>query len=397
MRSFCESHLAGEGAPAVTSLEVRIAIADAAGSSQRIVLATVLGDQQFLIGMSYLANRRCAAVRRATPSSLDTLPDMKRLIAIALVASAASLGFAHAAAPPVAPAVAPQKTQATTSRGLFEQAVFVGASATAGFGVVAKAEGHSPSIVSVPLAASFAGVVTSKVAVADLGAPFFFLSPGTTGRSLIDRALAKDPTLVVAIDFLFWYVYGADDGQGQRLKSEADRLAKLELGLQQLERFPAALPIVVGDLPDMSLAVGKMLAPSQMPKIETIAKANERIKAWVAKREHTTLFGLASLVTALKSGKPIVAGGLTFETKSDKPNGADKLIQMDDLHPTLRGSIAMALTIVDVINQKVDAGQRATVAKDEAAAKERVSAAAVAILDARAGAGAAPRAPATSK
>jgi hypothetical protein len=193
----------------------------------------------------------------------------------------------------------------------------------------------------------------------------------------MDLAVEMHPSLVIAIDYLFWYVYGDDDGRGQRLKNEADRLGKLELGLQQLDRLDATTPLVVGDISDMSRAVGKMISASQMPDVDIIKKANERIRAWAEKRGHVVVFPLADLVEQLKSGKPVTMGGITFA--SDK----GRLIQSDDLHPTMRGSIALALAIAERVNAAFAGEQKINVVADEASATKRLAEAAAALVDAR--------------
>ena len=68
----------------------------------------------------------------------------------------------------------------------------------------------------------------------------------------------------------------------------------LERGLAQLNRIvDAGVPLVVGDVPDMSLAVGKMLSKAQMPKLETITLANERIRAWAKDKPRVAILPLA--------------------------------------------------------------------------------------------------------
>ena len=278
------------------------------------------------------------------------------------------------------PAATPNETatKPTKPASVLTRVAFIGASATAGFGVVAKDPEEKLPLVPVPLAASFEGVVAKPIATYDLGSSFFFMDPGGTGRKEVDKALGHDATLVVATDFLFWYVYGADDGRGGPLRSEAARLDKLELGLAELDRFPAGTPIIVGDIPDMHRAVGKMISSTQMPKAETLAKANERIRAWAKGREQVLVFPLAATVDDLNAGKTIEVGGQRFEP------GKGRLIQSDELHPTFRGSVAVAFAIAQDL--KAACGERfdASLAKDESTAVEAARKAARGILDARA-------------
>ncbi len=270
--------------------------------------------------------------------------------------------------PPVMPAVVATSTTKSDSSGidasqLLKRVAFIGASATAGFGVIAiDPEGKKP-LVPIPLSAAFAGALATPVEAVDFASPFFFMNPGASGLAQIDRALAMEPTLVVAIDFLFWYGYGDDDGKGGVLKSEDDRLAKLDIGITQLERFPATVPIVISDFPDMSRAVGKMLSRAQMPKPETLEKLNAKLKEWAASRKNVLQFSLSDLVEKLKSDDVVVIAGMEF--KRDR----GRLIQSDDLHPTFRGAIGLSLRVAETLRDRFGEALPMTIAKDEAAAQ----------------------------
>ncbi len=290
------------------------------------------------------------------------------------------------ATPPPAVASTPPAPEARPEHPLLRSIVFVGASATAGFGVVLPDPDKKERSVTLPLAASFAGAVNevhADAALRTFGSGLFFLSPVVTGGAQVDRALELKPTLVVAVDFLFWYGYGSDNGKGGRVEREAERLEKLELGFRQLERFGTEIPIVVGDFPNMERAVGKMISRDQMPEQETLAQLNERFHAWAKGRPNIIVFPLAELVEALKSEEVVEIAGQRF----DKTKG--RLIQSDDLHPTARGSIALGLRIAEALNAWMQASPADespfTLSADELSATRRAHAAAQAILARRAG------------
>jgi hypothetical protein len=290
------------------------------------------------------------------------------------------------ATPPPAVVSKPRESEARPEHPLLRSVVFVGASATAGFGVVLPDPDKKERSVTLPLAASFAGAVTeiaTETGPRTFGSGLFFLSPVVTGGAQVDRALELKPTLVVAVDFLFWYGYGNDNGKGGRVERESERLEKLELGFRQLERFGTEIPIVVGDFPNMERAVGKMISRDQMPEQETLRQLNERFHAWAKERPNVILFPLAELVEALKSEEVVEIAGQRFE----KSKG--RLIQSDDLHPTARGSIALGLRIAEALNawmQSTPADEKPlSLAADELSATQRAHAAAQAILARRAG------------
>jgi len=144
----------------------------------------------------------------------------------------------------------------------------------------------------------------------------FFLNPTGWGELLIGQALEEEPSALVAIDYLFWFVYGGG-------KDEAQRLAELEQGLAWLGQFPG--PLVIAEIPDMSAAVGKMLARSQLPAPKTLAAANRRIRAWAAARPATSVLVLA-------------------------PRTGEGLIQDDQLHPTVRGLAELAIEALQALD-----------------------------------------------
>jgi len=228
---------------------------------------------------------------------------------------------------------------------VLDRVVAIGASATAGFGVVA-ADRSRPELGSfpVPLAAAIGGSFDPAVTTVDLGSGFFFLDPSIVGSRAVDKAIEAKPTCVVAVDFLFWFLYGGDDGKGGRLASEAARLDKLELGLALLDRIPAEIPLVVGDMPDMRDAVGKILSPSQVPTPEILAKANERVLAWISARPNAFRFRLADTTARLARGEPVPVAGVKVEPRPNAP-----LLQPDRLHPTFRGTVTLGLQVADTL------------------------------------------------
>jgi hypothetical protein len=209
--------------------------------------------------------------------------------------------------------------------------VVMGASLSAGFG----AERPFVDVLAASLSAP-------QPRPLDLGDELFFTSPISIGTRQVGAALDAEPTLVVAIDFLFWFGYGTMDAQGGAIELESERLALLERGLGLLEELEC--PLLVGDFPDMSAAVGRMLSPAQMPEKSTLPLLSRRVREWAAAREHTFVLPIAEVAAQLApSSKPaqeIRIGRHTF------PPGA-RLLQPDHLHPTLDGLAAVAQLACD--------------------------------------------------
>ena len=133
-----------------------------------------------------------------------------------------------------------------------------------------------------------------------------FRDPAKTGQKEVLMAKRRKPDAVVAIDFLFWFVYGYVSGD-----PEAQRAAGLERGLALLDQLE--VPLMVGDLPDMRGAANRMLKARQIPSVVVLERLNRRLRSWADERGDVTLVPLAALVKELKhegSELPLKTGAL---------------------------------------------------------------------------------------
>ena len=266
------------------------------------------------------------------------------LAALTLLALAA---IASAALPPV-PTLVPAP---------LERVAFLGASATHGYGTHVQIDDRRRTT---DLGRTFAAAVRGDGTNVSRHSSFlFFRNPDRYGRMLLDAARKQKPTLVFGVDYLFWYGYG-------NVASEAARLERLETGLKRLEEFD--VPVIVGDFPDMTPAVGLMLGRSQMPEKLTLQKLNVRVNAWIAEKpDERLLFPLSDLVADMQSGRTIHAAGHEWTTED-----GTSLIQADQLHPTVDGLIAMVQRLVDMLHASDLGVTRDAFEVDPAAIKDRM-------------------------
>lgn len=264
---------------------------------------------------------------------------LRRELSVSLL-TALVLAIAPAGAPSVlaqgaqaAPPSAPAKT------GALSRILVLGASLSQGFGL--ERDVGAPVL--------FADVVEGTLrveheSVRSQAALLFFASPLSAARNAVTAGKACDPTLVVGIDFLFWFGYGA-------FPSEDDRMAMLEKGLALLETF--SCPVLVGDFPDVGDASrdpargggkGRLLGEEQVPQPESLARLNRRLREWAAARKGVVVIPLADLVARLHSGKDVEIHGTRWTGSA-----LSGLIQKDRLHPTLRGAIALWYGAVDAL------------------------------------------------
>lgn len=160
----------------------------------------------------------------------------------------------------------------------------------------------------------------------------FFVSVEKEASKQLDRVTRRDPTLVVGVDFLFWFLYGYPEKVGNRLEL-------FDRGLELLSKIEA--PLVIGDIPDSSAAIGHMLARPMVPDPETRAEANRRLAAWAATRPHVSILSLSAFVESSETNVAIKAGPLTLDAGTTR-----LLLQPDRLHPTHPGCAALALAVM---------------------------------------------------
>lgn len=173
---------------------------------------------------------------------------------------------------------------------------------------------------------------------------WLFSAPQRIAPPLVEAARAWQPTLVLALDFPFWF------GYGEPLSEEA-RLELLERGLALLE--PIEAPLLVGDFPDMSAATRAishlgfpMLRASQVPQPATLRKLNARLTEWAAERPGRVLVSLDGFHRALAQGGEVVVRGNRWAD-----GDLARLLLEDQLHPSVEGQIALLLCALDALER----------------------------------------------
>jgi hypothetical protein len=217
-------------------------------------------------------------------------------------------------------------------RAPWERIAMIGASLTAGFTMSEPFGGPKTEQCRLSRYVD-AGIKVRHEPVQNFATPTFFMAPVVNGREQIRQALNLKPTLVTAVDFLFWFCYGHGIAEQQRLP-------RLEKGLSLLDDFKC--PLVIGDIPDVSAAVGTMLTADEVPAAATRDLANQRIRQWAADRANVVIIPIAQLMRAIASNDPVTFHGAT------EPRGATRrFLQDDQLHPTPAGCAFLAESIFD--------------------------------------------------
>lgn len=165
------------------------------------------------------------------------------------------------------------------------------------------------------------------------GGPYFFMNPEKNGTACVEKALATKPSLIVAIDFLFWFCYGEG-------LTDEKRLEMFEKGLALLEKFE--VPMVVGDLPNAEAAVDKMLSRSQMPAVETIDKCNVRLREWAKDRKQVSVLPLSNFMATTVANQPLKVRDHQWPAGSTRA-----LLQGDLLHPSHHGCVGLTVFALD--------------------------------------------------
>jgi hypothetical protein len=216
--------------------------------------------------------------------------------------------------------------------------VVIGASASAGFVLEEPLGGTNTTNCKLRFYLD-AAIATPHPPLRDYSTALMFLNPDTFSQQQIAAVVAAKPTLVIAVDFLFWSCYG--DGY-----SDAGRLRHFDEGLKLLEKIPC--PLVVGDIPDASSATNTgIISADQVADAAVRAEANARLKKWAASRPQVAVVPLAKFMSDISGNKAVTIHGLTF------PAGKTRMfIQDDRLHPTPPGAALLALGILDALVTK---------------------------------------------
>jgi len=252
--------------------------------------------------------------------------------------------------PPAVPTQGPAANTTATAPIRVEKAdlllgsiAVIGASVSGGAGNSRELEVRR----DVPLGVFLKGALSDEQAKAsrflDLGDRFFFMNPDVKGHVQVSKAQAFEPTLVVALDFLFWFAYG------ERSLDSPRRAKGLERGLKLLERFDC--PMVIGDLPDIDHALagvgpfgGPIVHRGLFPRTDERLAMNRRLTEWARERRNVTVIPISGLITKMIGGKPIELRGNSWTVKS-----IPDALQKDRLHPTVKGSVWTALHVADAI------------------------------------------------
>jgi hypothetical protein len=224
------------------------------------------------------------------------------------------------------------KSPESAEKTLWSRIVMIGASASAGF--IESEPFGGPTTSKLRLNRYLdAALVASHEPVRNFASAMFFMQPEQQGQSQSERARQLNPSLVVALDFLFWYCYG--DGT-----TDKERLQRFEQGLKLLEPFRC--PLIVGDLPDASAAAERMLTADEIPSPAALAAANRRLKEWAAARKQTVVLPLSAFMRNAVANKSVTVHGHTLAEGKTRV-----LLQDDKLHPSAAGCAVLALAIFD--------------------------------------------------
>lgn len=170
-----------------------------------------------------------------------------------------------------------------------------------------------------------------------------FTNPEKLGGEQIAAVAKNAPDLVLAIDFPFWFAYGYV--QGEEGPARRERFAK---GLELLGSLD--LPIILGDLPDMTGAAARMLSPRQIPAAEVLRGLNAELARFAAARSKVQVLPLGELVRAMQQDGvelPLQSGPLRA------PKGT--LLQEDRLHANRLGMAYLGFQLQGLLQRAMPA------------------------------------------
>lgn len=211
----------------------------------------------------------------------------------------------------------------------------LGASVSSGFGLDPNADPFSGQESKLRLAnVVSASIVGAHAAPLDFATMMFFMSPKENAVQTAKEALDAKPTMVVAIDYLFWLAYGKGE--------VAARTERLDAGLKALE--PLTCPVLLGDVPDFNgvKVSPMMLAPQAIPARDVLDALQQHVRDWAKAHTNVVLVPVRDMLAKMNAGEPIDVRGNHY----DKGARA-KLMQEDGLHTTLEGTSALWVLALD--------------------------------------------------
>src|SRR5262245_30244889 len=210
--------------------------------------------------------------------------------------------------------------------------VMVGASASAGFLQEEPLGGPKTDKYRLRHYLDAALLVPHKP-VRSLANTLFFIQPEVEGKRQIELALEANPSLVLGLDFLFWFCYG--DG-----RTDQERLQRFENGLKLLE--PLRCPMIIGDIPDATCALNSMLTQEEIPSAHAMSAANRRLRQWATAHLNVMLLPLSKFMSAVVANQAISVHDHLL------PQGKTAvLLQNDRLHPSPQGCAVLALMALE--------------------------------------------------
>ncbi|HEY5044102.1 MAG TPA: hypothetical protein VIK53_19190 [Verrucomicrobiae bacterium] len=220
----------------------------------------------------------------------------------------------------------------------WQRVVVIGASASAGF-VLSEPFGGTNTTKCKLNYYLDAAITAPHAPVKNLATALMFINPDAFAPMQVEAATNDRPTLVIGVDFLFWFCYGEG-------RTDAARAQRFEQGLKLLERIPC--PLVIGDIPDASSATNTgIIGPDQIPSATALAAANQRLRNWAAARPQVAVVPLAKFMRTVMDNEAVTVHGQSL------PAGKTRtLMQNDRLHPTPRGDALLAISILDSLVSK---------------------------------------------
>ncbi|MFT7668805.1 MAG: hypothetical protein ACI8X5_001504 [Planctomycetota bacterium] len=222
------------------------------------------------------------------------------------------------------------------------QIVVIGASLSAGFGLRGELDADFDLARTFELA-----IKGSNAKVHSLASAFLFTDPLGLGSKQVDQAIAREPDLIIALDFAFWFGHGAGATDEQRMQM-------IERGLSLIDDFNC--PLLLGDLPDVTSAAKKpdensgrkaMISKSQLPSPDCLARINTRLHQWASGRPLVQIYPLHASMLEQHSQETVRFRDNVYDVERKQT-----LIQADLLHSTYRGTALVALKALDALVQR---------------------------------------------
>ncbi len=190
--------------------------------------------------------------------------------------------------------------------------------------------------------------------ITDRSATWFYSDPPGYAKRMIRQLQQDRPSIVLALDYLFWFGYGP--------KTFGYRKKQIQQALELLDTLKCR--VIVGDLPALSASM--LLRQKEIPSTKELQDLNKLIRKWGIRNPRATIFPLAALTRSVQNRQRIEINASPWRFNKQQ------MLQFDGLHLTRNGLIAVTAIVLEELKRACPVLDKNTTLTDPTAISARL-------------------------